>query len=217
MAQLEIEASKREVAGKKVRFLRRAGMTPAALYGHGIESVPIQVDTKLLEQSLAKAGKTDLIALKIDNSKAPSNVLVREVQRTPITRELLHVNFYQVRMTEKIKAEVPLVLHGEAPALKVKGNMILHLLDSLLIEALPGDLPHSLEVDLSILEETDQAIYVKDIPLNAKIALLSDPEQMVVKVAGTAKAEVEEVEVEKEVAVEEPQAEAETTAASAEE
>ena len=111
---------------------------------------------------LAHAGKTDLISLKIDDSKNPVRVLVREVQRNPLNDDLLHVDFYQVRMTEKIKADVPLVFVGEAPVLKkVKNSSILHLIDSLHIEALPDDLPHSLEVDVSRLEELDRQSMLK--------------------------------------------------------
>ena len=190
MKRHELEATKREITGKKVRFLRRQGLMPANIYGHGIDSTPIKVDTRSLKHLLSHAGKTDLISLKVDSAKEPVRVLVREVQRNPLTDEPLHVDFYQVSMTEKIKAEVPLVFIGEAPVLKkVKNSSIFHLIDSLDIEALPDDLPHSLEVDVSHLEELDHTIHIKDIPLGRGITLLSDPEQMVVKVAEAKKEE----------------------------
>jgi large subunit ribosomal protein L25 len=197
MKRLELEASKREVAGKKVRFLRRQGIIPGNIYGHGIDSTAINVDAKSLKHLLAHAGSTDLIHLKLGDSKNPLRVLVREVQKNSLTDDLLHVEFYQVRMDEKIKADVPIVFVGEAPVLKkVKNSSILHLIDSLPIEALPDDLPHSLEVDLSSLEELDSAIHVKDIRLGDGITLLSDPEQMAVKVIEARKEEVIEVPVE---------------------
>lgn len=197
MKRLELEASKRNVTGKKVRFLRRQGIIPANIYGHGIDSTAINIDVRNLKNLVAHAGKTDLISLKVDDSKDPVKVLMREVQRNPMTDEPLHVDFYQVRMTEKIKAEVPLVLVGEAPVLKkVKGSSVIHLIDSLDIEALPDDLPHSFEVDVSHLEELDQTIHVKDIPLGHGVTLLSDPEQMAVKVIEARKEEVIEVPVE---------------------
>src|SRR4030043_486338 len=192
MKRLELEASKRDVTGKKVRFLRRQGIIPANIYGHGIDSTSINVDAKSLKHLLAHAGKTDLISLKVDDSKSPLRVLVREVQKNPINDDLLHEDFYQVRMDEKIKADVPIVFVGEAPVLKkVKNSSVLHLIDSLPIEALPDDLPHSLEVDVSHLEEMDHTIQIKDIPLGHGIPLLSDPEQLVVKVAEARKEEVE--------------------------
>lgn len=213
MKRLELEVSKRELTGKKVRFLRREGIVPANIYGHGVDSTAINVDAKSLKHLLAHAGMTDLISLKIGDSKNPLRVLVREVQKNPLTDDLLHVDFYQVKMTQKIKVDVPLVFVGEAPVLKkVKNSSILHLIDSLHIEALPDDLPHSLEVDVSHLEETNQAIHIKDIPLGHGITLFSDPEQMVVKVVEVKKeVEVAPVVVEAELKeeVEEGEAEAE--------
>ena len=204
MKRHELEVTKREITGKKVRFLRRQGLMPANIYGHGIDSTPINVDTRSLKHLLTHAGKTDLISLKIDSGQEPVRALVREVQRNPMTDELLHVDFYQVSMTEKIKAEVPIVFVGEAPVLKkIKNSTLLHLIDSLDIEALPDDLPHSLEVDVSHLEELDHSIHVKDIPLGKGITLLSDPEQMVVKVAEARKEEeIVPVAVEAELAAE---------------
>jgi large subunit ribosomal protein L25 len=222
MKRLELEVSKRDITGKKVRFLRRQGIVPANIYGHGIDSAAINVDAKSLKHLLAHVGSTDLIYLKIGDSKNPLRVLVREVQKNPLTDDLLHVDFYQVRMDEKIKADVPIVFVGEAPVLKkVKNSSVLHLIDSLPIEALPDDLPHSLEVDLSSLEELDSTIHVKDIHLGDEITLLSDPEQMAVKVI-EARKEVEEVPVEAEVvegveAAEEAEEAAEAEAESREE
>lgn len=192
MERLELEVTKRDITGKKVRFLRRQGVTPAKVFGHGIASVPVQVDAKQMKQVLARAGQTGLISLKIADGGEPVRVLVREVQRNPLNEELLHVDFYQVRMTEKIKAEVPLVFAGEAPALKNKNTSLLRLMDSITIEALPDALPHSLEVDLSQLVETDQALHVKDIRLSPGVTLLTDLEHMVVKVAEARKEEVVE-------------------------
>jgi large subunit ribosomal protein L25 len=196
MKRLELEVSKRDITGKKVRFLRRQGIIPANIYGHGIDSTAINVDAKSLKHLLAHAGTTDLISLKIDDAKNPLRVLVREIHRNPINDDLLHVDFYQVRMDEKIKADVPLVFVGEAPVLKkVKNSSVLHLIDSLPIEALPDDLPHSFEIDVSSLEELDSAIHVKDIHLGDGITLLSDPEQMAVKVIEARKEEEIPVEV----------------------
>jgi large subunit ribosomal protein L25 len=217
MDRLELKVSKRDITGKKVRFLRRKGIIPANIYGHGIDSTPVEVDAKSLKHLLVHTGKTDLISIKLADSKAPTKVLVREIQRNPLTDEPLHVDFYQVKMTEKIKADVPIVFVGDAPVLKkVKNTTLLHLIDSLHIEALPDDLPHSFEVDVSNLEETDHAIHVKDIPLGHEVTLLSDPEQMVVKVAEARKEEVIEVPVEAVAAEEVEVAEEAEEAAEAE-
>ena len=202
MERITLEASKRDVIGKKVRFIRREGSTPANMYGHGLDSVALQVDTKKLKQVLARAGQTDLISLKMGSEDSPVMVLVREVQKNHLTNDLLHVDFYQVNMTEKITADIPLVFVGEAPALKEKNVSLIHLINSLHIEALPDQLPHSLQVDISKLEDTEHAIFVKDIPLSEGVTLLSDPEQMVIK-AVEARHEVEEVPVAAEAKAEE--------------
>ena len=120
---MELKATTRVVLGKKVRFLRREGVIPVHLFGHGIDSTALQCDAAELQSVLAEAGKTRLIGLKLDKARKPRNVLVRETQRDPRTGKLLHVDFYQVRMAEKMKVEVPVVLVGEAPALKTKGTV----------------------------------------------------------------------------------------------
>ncbi len=222
MKGLELEASKREVIGKKVRFLRRQGFIPANVYGRGTDSIALQVDTKSLKHLLIHAGGTDLISLKIGDSKKSVKVLLRDVQRNPINDDLFHVEFYQVKMDEKIRVDVPLEFVGEAPALKHKNVALLRVLDSLHIEALPDDLPHSIEVDVTALEENDQAIHVKDLKLPPDVTLHTDPEEMVIKVAEAKKIVEEEAPVaeaaeEAEVVGEEKEAEAEAEGEEAKE
>jgi len=188
MRKLELEVSKREIKGKKVRFLRRGGLVPCNIYGHGMESLPVQVDFRKLTNVLSRAGGTDLISLKIKSSDSPAKVLIREVQHNPMTGEPTHVDFYQVRMTEKLKAEVPLVFTGEAPAMKLKNVSLMHALTSLQIEALPDDLPHNIEVDISSLAMPEDAMHVKDLKIGDKVTVLTDPEQMIIKVAEVRKA-----------------------------
>ena len=192
MKRLELEVLKREVKGKKVRFLRRGGLIPCNIYGHGIESQPVQVEARKLGQVIASAGGTDLIALKIGGTDTPGMVLIRDVQRNPMTGEPIHVDFYQVNMAEKLKADVPLVFIGTAPALKLKNVSLLHAMTALQIEALPDDLPHNIEVDISSLALPEQSIHVKDLKVSSKITILADPDQMLIKVAEVRKA-VEEV------------------------
>jgi large subunit ribosomal protein L25 len=196
MDQIELQATTREVLGKKVRFLRRQGVIPIHLFGHNVESVALQCDAAQLQRVLAQAGKTKLIDLKLDKAKRPRNVVVREVQRDPRTGGLLHVDFYQLRMAEKVKMDVPIVLAGEAPALKAKENTLSQELNSLTIECLPKQIPASIEVDLSHLTEVGQAIRVKDLVLDEEITVLNDPEVLVVKVHLQFRERVEEEIVE---------------------
>ncbi|MBN1690761.1 MAG: 50S ribosomal protein L25 [Dehalococcoidia bacterium] len=208
MRKLELEISKREITGKKVRFLRRGGLIPCNIYGRGIQSIPVQVNVRKLGHLLARAGGTDLITLKMAEVASPSKVLIRDVQRNPMTGEPTHVDFYQVTMTEKLKAEVPLIFVGEAPAAKLKNVSLLHAMTSLQIEALPDDLPHNIEVDISSLALPDQSLHVKDIVVGDKITVLADPEQMIIKVSEVRKAAEEAPAAEAEGAVEEAAAEA---------
>ncbi len=206
MEDIRLKARHRNVMGKKARFLRRQGITPAHLYGHSVKSLPLECSTEELEDVIAHAGGARMIHLEIDGR--PRNVFIREVQKNAVSRELLHVDFYQVRMKEKIHVEVPIMLVGEAPALRTKGRMLQHGVTSLSIEALPDKIPPQIEVDVSGLEEPEQAIHIRDIKLDPDLTVHLDPEQLVVKVSEARVKEVaEEVppEEEEEVA---PEAEA---------
>jgi large subunit ribosomal protein L25 len=208
MDKIELEVTNREILGKKVKHLRRQGITPVHLFGHGIESLSLQCDTGELERILAQAGHTGLIGLKLDKEKKPRTVVIREFDRDWRRGKLLHVDFYQVKMEEKIKLEVPVVLVGEAPALKSKDNMLEHELETLTVECFPAKIPASLEVDISSFTEPGQAIRVKDIALDKDITVLNDPELVVVKISFRPVEKIEEVVVEKPVEVVEEVAEA---------
>ena len=196
MKQTELLATTRETLGKKVRFLRRQGITPVHLFGHNVESVALQCDTAQLKRVLAQTGRTRLISLKVDEAKKPRNVVIREVQREPRTSELLHVDFYQVSMAEKIRVEVPIVSIGEAPALKLKENFLIQELNSLSVECLPGEIPNRVDIDLTSLTEVGQAIHVKDIMLDEGGTILNNPEQLVVKISARPVEKLVEEEVE---------------------
>ena len=223
MEELKLNAAKREVLGKRNRFLRRQGITPTHLFGHDLESLALQCDTVELKRIVAHAGATRLVSLEIHGEQQPKSVFIREVQRDPLGKQLLHVDFYQVKKGEKMEVDVPIVLVGEAPAMKVKGRMLAHGITSLSIECLPEKVPPQIEVDISLLEELEQAIHVKDITLDPDITVHVDPEQLVVKVSeALVKIEEEEVveeeeeeevaegEVEAEEAAEKPSTESET-------
>jgi large subunit ribosomal protein L25 len=196
MDKIELGVTNREILGKKVKHLRRQGITPVHLFGHGIESLALQCDTGELERVLAQAGHTGLIGLKLDKEKKLRTVVVREFDRDWRRGKLLHVDFYQIKMEEKIRLEVPIVLVGEAPALKSKDNMLEHELENLAVECLPAKIPASVEVDISPFTEPGQAIRVKDIALDKDIAVLNDPELVVVKISWRPVEKVEEEVVE---------------------
>lgn len=193
MKKIELQATKRDVLGKKVKLLRRQGIIPVHLFGHNVKSLALQCEAVELQKVLSQAGKTRLISLKIDKGKSPETVVVREVQRDSLTEGLLHVDLYQVRITERIRVEVPIVPVGEAPALKSKENMLLQELNSLTIECLPNEIPPNVKVDLSSLTEAEQAIRVGDITLAEGITILNDRGLVVVKIGSRRREEVEEV------------------------
>jgi large subunit ribosomal protein L25 len=194
--EIELTVTNREILGKKVKHLRRQGITPVHLFGHGIESLSLQCDTGEVERVLGQAGQTRLISLKLNKEKKPRTVVVREFDRDWRKGQLLHVDFYQVKMEEKIRLEVPVVLSGEAPALKSKANMLDHELGTLTVECLPAKIPASLEVDISSLAEPEQTIRVKDVALDKDITVLNDPELVVVKISSRPVEKIEEEVVE---------------------
>jgi len=207
MKELKLNAARRDVLGKRNRFLRRRGITPAHLFGHSLESQALQCDTVELKKIITRAGETRLISLEVEGDNEPKSVFLREVQRDAFGIQLLHVDFYQVRMEEKMEVDVPIVLVGEAPAMKGKGRMLSHGITELSIECLPAKVPPQIEVDISVLEELEQSIQVKDIILDPDITVHADPEQLVVKVT-----EVQVVAEEEVVVAEEEGAEVEAEA-----
>jgi len=196
MDKIELKAGNREIVGKRVRHLRRQGITPVHLFGHGVESLALQCDTGELEQVLTRAGHTGLVSLKVDHERRSRSVVVREFDRDWRKGQLLHVDFYQVKMGEKIRLEVPIVWVGEAPALKSKDNMLAHELGTLTVECLPAKIPDNVEVDVSSLTGPGEAIRVKDISLGEDVTILNDPELVVAKISYRPVEKVEEEVVE---------------------
>lgn len=180
---MELTGSTRKIIGKKVRFLRREGLTPVHVFGHGIDPIAVQCRTAELKKVLSTAGTTGIIGLSVDDETAPRNVMVREVQKEPRTGELLHVDLYQVRMEEALKVEVPITLVGEAPALKLKENYLSHELNVLLVECLPGRIPSHIDIDISSLEEAEDIITVRDVRVIEDIKILTNPEQIIARIS----------------------------------
>lgn len=183
MSTLDLKVTKRQIEGKKVKQLRRDGITPAHLFGPEIESVAIQVDTPTLKRMLGEAGHTKLINLQIAREKNPRTVMVREVQIDSLKDEVLHVDFYQVQLTVNIKVDVPIILVGDSAAAKAKGNTLVQELNELTIECLPANIPSTIEVDVSPLVTADLMVRVKDIQVANDVTILNDPEVVVARIA----------------------------------
>jgi large subunit ribosomal protein L25 len=178
--------------GSKVKRLRREGWVPGVIYGRDFESVPLQFDKYDLRDVLSQVGGSQLINVKIDNADEPEAALLRDVQRDVITGDLLHVDFYRVMMTETITTEIPLLTTGESPVAEQKEGILLHGISEIEVECLPGDLVDALEVDLSELTEVGQAILVEDLAVPSGISILTDPDEMILRLVP-----LEEVELER--------------------
>jgi large subunit ribosomal protein L25 len=201
MEQIELRAQTRTVFGKKTKRLRSTGIIPATLYGPRTEPLSLQVPVRDLRMVLEAAGTNRLINLRVDGAEKPHMILARDVQRDVITQALIHVDLYEVVMTEKITAEIPLVLVGEAPVVINKEGLVVRGLDSLEVHCLPNRLGDAIEVHLGVLEETDQAILVKDLVVDEDIEILTSPDEVVVRALPLREEEVEpEVEEELEPA-----------------
>lgn len=187
MEKTIINAKKREVIGKKVKVLRREGKLPAVIYGYGVEPTAIVLDFKNSSRTLAKAEASTLITIALDGEEYTT--LVREKQWDYIRRELLHVDFQAVSMTELIASQVRIKFVGEASAANA---VIVTGLNELEVEALPMDLPESIEVDLSVLKNIGDGIFVRDVVVGDKLTILDDPDAMVVVASAMAAEIVEE-------------------------
>lgn len=169
----------RTVLGKKVRTLREQGKVPAVVYGHGVSPVALTVEALELARAYRQAGESSLVELSIEGGNNRKNVLIHDVSRDPLTGAFIHVDFYEVKMNEKLTAKVPLTFTGEAPATKGLGGTLVKNIHEVEVEALPKDLPHDLSVDVSSLETFEDHISVGDIPLPPGVRVLADPAEIV--------------------------------------
>ncbi len=200
MANLSLNAEVRTVIGKQVKRLRREGLLPAVIYGRGIEPIAIQLNSQDTGKTLSQASGATLIDINVDGDV--HTTILRDVQLDVITRNLIHIDFLKVAMDVAINTEVPLDYVGEAPAVKDYGAILVTGLTEIEIEALPGNLPDRVVVDLSVLKEVDTAITVGDLSLGSGITVLTDPEEVVAHVVLQAFEEEEEELEEEELLVE---------------
>ncbi len=189
MERMKIEARPRRVVGKQVNALRRQGLLPAVLYGWGISPQPLELEARAAAKILTRLSGSTLVELTVDGET--HNVLVREVQRDPIRADIRHVDFLKVAMDVAIRAAVPLEMVGEAPAVKTYGGVLVTGLDEIEVEALPGDLPDRVTVDLSALTAVGQSITVGDLYAGKNVKVLTPADEVVVRVMAQAVEEVE--------------------------
>lgn len=197
MERFELRSEARAIRGKKVKGLRAANLIPAVVYGPDMDSQPIRLEERALSKVLQEAGSTALINLFIDEGSEPRVVLAREIQRDSISGRALHVDFYEVRLTEMVRTMPRLEFVGEAPAVKEGHAVLIQAMTSIEVECLPTELISSIEVDVSVLETLEDNILVSDLPVPDTVTIMADPDDVVASVVPT-RVEEEEVEVEEE-------------------
>jgi len=200
MEKVVLQAEKRKIIGKHVKTLRREGKVPAIIYGSDVGSLPITLDMRETTNVLNKVSSSALLTINVEGDEHAT--LVREIQQDYLKGTLIHVDFMAVSMKEKLRTNVSISLVGDAPVLEEYSAMIMSGVDTIEVECLPQDLPEVIEVDISILEELGQAIYVKDITSITDVDFLTDPEELVA-VASAIKEQVLETEGEEEELLEE--------------
>jgi len=207
MEKYKLTAEKRKVTGRKIKKLRQQGILPANIYGKKIKSLAVQLPVKDFLKTYKEAGETGIIEISVGDGEAHP-VLVHNLQLHPVTSKPLHVDFHQVSLTEKVKATVPVITLGEAPAVAQKIGLLLTPVAEVEVEALPADLPENIQVDVKDLSALSQEIKVKDLKISDKITILAEPELVLVKIGELVSEEAKKM-------IEEEKAAAEAAAAAA--
>jgi large subunit ribosomal protein L25 len=176
---MELKAEKRETTGKATRRLRHEGKLPAVVYGQRA-AASVELDTHEFERVYARSGRTQLIDLVVGSGR-PSKVLVKEVQISPRTNTLLHVDFHQVSLRERLQVEVPVSIFGEAEPVRGGEADVLQVLHTVRVECVPTRIPEVVEVDISGLAEVDAAVRLSDLQLAEGVSVIGDPEDVIVK------------------------------------
>lgn len=197
MRKHKIGVEKRKIFGKKVKNLRKQGILPANIYGKNIKSLSVQLPVKDFDSVFEEIGETGLLELAVVGEDKIRPVLIHNVQLDPVSSQLIHADFFQVDLKEKVTTMVPLEIVGEALAVKDKKGVLLHTLNEVEVEALPTDLPEKIEVDVSALSEVDQEAKVGELKVPSGVTILTDSGLVVCKIGPLVTAEMEE-EIKKE-------------------
>jgi large subunit ribosomal protein L25 len=202
-----LNATSRTAIGKGVSQLRKSGRVPAVIFGHGIESIPVSLDAQEFDHIRRTIHSNTIVELKIDG-KTKQRVLVHGIQIEPRHRRLVHVDLFALISGEEVTVDVPLHATGESLAVVRLGGTLLFAVDHVKVRAQPENLPESLEFSIESLVDFDAAIHLRDLKLPDGITLLSDPDEVVAKVAAPHAPEAEVEVAAAEVPVETPEGEA---------
>lgn len=177
-------AEPRTTLGKSVAALRRGGVLPANIYGRGVESTSVQIATRDAQLLLKEHGLNALVNLQVAGEAAPRTVVVRNTHRHPVNQQLQHVDFLQVDVNRRMQSHIPVVVTGEAPAVQTFKSVLIHGMDHVLIEALPGEMPTHVEVSVEGLATPDSEVTVADLVVAAGVTILSAPDIMLARASG---------------------------------
>lgn len=200
MDRIKLEASRRNVIGKKVKALRREGHLPAVIYGKHMDPLPILLDLRSTTKILREVSRATILTIDVEGEEFTT--LVRERQRGILTGEYEHIDFLAISMTETVRTQVNVFVEGQSPAEEEFGAVVMTGADSIEVEALPGDLPESLTVDVSVLVNIGDTITVADLDLPKGVSVLSEPTEMLA-VLTVPVAEIMEEEEEEELELDE--------------
>ncbi len=212
MNKHSLKVEERKVLGKAVKTLRKSGLLPGNIYGKDVKSTAIQVSLAEFQKVHKEAGETGIVEVDLNGKKVPT--LIKNIAYDYINDVPLHVDFYQVNLSEKVKAQIPIELIGEPKAVTEKLGLLLQVLNQIEVEALPADLPEKIEVNVEHLANVDDAILVENLKVSSGVEILTPKEEMVVKISEPTKEEVVETPAPAEG---EEAAEGETAAAEGEE
>ncbi|MBX3031256.1 MAG: 50S ribosomal protein L25 [Chloroflexi bacterium] len=176
-----LAAEPRTILGKKVSTLRRAGIVPAVVYGHGHPSQPIQLDAHEFDTLRRHTSRNTILDLTLGSGKA-TPVILQKVTEHPVTRRPIHVDLFVVKLSEEMTVDVAVGFTGESEAVKRDGGTLLHLRDTVSVKALPTDLPSVLEADAALLVDFDTVITVADLVVPKGVTILTDPGEALARV-----------------------------------
>ncbi len=209
MKRYNLKVEKRTVLGKQVKKLRREGILPCNIYGKDLESTAVQVPEKDFLAVFKEAGETGLVDIELGDKKTP--VLIHNMQKN-FRGAILHADFFQVNLKEKVKTMVPLEVIGEPKAVTEKIGILMNIISEVEVEALPAELPEKIEVNVEHLANIDDQITVADLKVPEGVTVLTEAEQVVAKIAELVSKEAQEQAAEEAAAAEEASAEAGTEA-----
>jgi len=174
---LQLNTETRNIFGKKLKNSKKEGKIPAVVYGKGKESKPLFINLNEFKKIWNKIEEATIVKLQGGSS---DEVLVYDTEKDPVRGEFIHVDFYALDVDKPITAEVKIVYEGVSPAVKEKGGVLVKVLHTLEIEALPKDFPHEIKIDISKLVNIGDRMIVKDLVFGKSVKVNSKDDQIIV-------------------------------------